>query len=897
MINAENLNPNRSGFQYKNVTGTLTTEFYGKVNTKLVRAGNLLRGTLAIRKADLTQKKKEQELQSRNRFEDRLESNPNVEKRKDLKNRIPRPGSGVGILGWFKNFIGSVALGFFATRLLGSLPLFTNILKGVMGVVDFVASTGIFLVNAASTFINLGYNAYDSTRGFLKQIGGDNVTQIFDTFINRASSLIDVLIIASIIRGSGGGGIGLGDSVARRGRGLTRSKGVINFGALARQAKEARDLAKIAKNAKRLRTIAAGAVGAGAAGGALNRLRRRQRLKKEQAKLSKTISEERARKKIITDRARAGKIERQEKLKRIPAAQDAVLVRKYIDAGDIGSRTTIPEVRTLKRIDRLDDLIERNEIAGNKKAAKRNLEERDALVKKLQKRQALRTRNKVIIGETERLAREDAMRDISADRPKKVRGGRVQQYSDKGLQRLSQAVSKTKSSSITSRGIAKIPDRLMLKLFGRRIARAVGGVPIVGGLLDFAISIIEGDPLPKAAFRATAAGLGGALGLFLGGLTGPLAPLLAPVGAFLVGTGADALASFVYDTMLTGFFPSSKGSTGNMFTNFFGRVANATGGFLQSIWNFITGKKEAPKYAGFAPIGGFIEDRPGYKKPTTPETQTQTQTQSETERRRENRRGTKRTPVIPKPKTTTIDKKVNFSSLFDLVTSGEGGLNSVNRGTAGDTRGGARSIFGKDLTDMTVDEVYGHQRAGRVSAVGKYQIIPTTMTEFIQYLRSQGIDTSKRKFDASIQNMFGPYSITQKREKVGRFLKGDTGVDLDTAQLELAAEFASVGVPYDMKKGSYNGKFPLRDIKKGESLYSEIGGNYAPAAHTEKVRSMLRQLREQASYEKSDSTVVVNSSTIAKNIPIPVPTNNQTVPRPNTGGNGYDPFSITYMIG
>ena len=155
----------------------------------------------------------------------------------------------------------------------------------------------------------------------------------------------------------------------------------------------------------------------------------------------------------------------------IPAAQDAVLVRKYIDAGDIGSRTTIPEVRTLKRIDRLDDLIERNEIAGNKKAAKRNLEERDALVKKIQKRQALRTRNKVLLGETERLAREDAMRDISADRSKKVRGGRVQQYSDKGLQRLSQAVSKTKSSSITSRGIAKIPDRLMLKLFGRRIAK------------------------------------------------------------------------------------------------------------------------------------------------------------------------------------------------------------------------------------------------------------------------------------------------------------------------------------------------------------------------------------------------------------------------------------------
>ena len=172
------------------------------------------------------------------------------------------------------------------------------------------------------------------------------------------------------------------------------------------------------------------------------------------------------------------------------------------------------------------------------------------------------------------------------------------------------------------------------------------------------------------------------------------------------------------------------------------------------------------------------------------------------------------------------------------------------------------------------------------------------MPGFIQYLRSQGIDTSKRKFDASIQNMFGPYSITQKREKVGRFLKGDTGVDLDTAQLELAAEFASVGVPYDMKKGSYNGKFPLRDIKKGESLYSEIGGNYAPAAHTEKVRSMLQELRQQASYEKSDSTVIVNSSQVASNNNnTPLPIKDKTLNIASSNQSNYDPFHITYAMG
>ena len=82
--------------------------------------------------------------------------------------------------------------------------------------------------------------------------------------------------------------------------------------------------------------------------------------------------------------------------------------------------------------------------------------------------------------------------------------------------------------------------------------------------------------------------------------------------------------------------------------------------------------------------------------------------------------------------------------------------------------------------------------------------------------------------------------------------------------MELAAEYASIGVPYDMKKGSYNGTYPLRDIRKGESLYSGAGSNYAPASHTEQIRSMLRQLREQAPYEKAQapSTVVINKTTL-----------------------------------
>ena len=128
---------------------------------------------------------------------------------------------------------------------------------------------------------------------------------------------------------------------------------------------------------------------------------------------------------------------------------------------------------------------------------------------------------------------------------------------------------------------------------------------------------------------------------------------------------------------------------------------------------------------------------------------------------------------------------------------------------------------------MTVDEVYANQypRGKGLGAVGKYQIIPDTMPGFIAYLKSRGIDTSNRLFNEATQDLYRNYTL-DKREKIGRFLSGDSQVDLDAAPLELAAEFASVGVPYDMKKGEYYG-YPIQDIKKGQSLYTGIAGNRA----------------------------------------------------------------------
>ena len=194
--------------------------------------------------------------------------------------------------------------------------------------------------------------------------------------------------------------------------------------------------------------------------------------------------------------------------------------------------------------------------------------------------------------------------------------------------------------------------------------------------------------------------------------------------------------------------------------------------------------------------------------------------------------------------------------LFDTISGHEGGLNSVNMGTAGDTPGGSMSVIGKNLTDMTIAEVHANQHPNGAGffAVGKYQIIPKTMVGFIGYLKKKGINPKTTKFDARIQNMFGNYTLSTKRPSVGQFISGQKVTqryrdysDMEIAQLDLAAEFASIGVPRDMKKGEFNGTLPVIDIKRGDSLYKGAPGGNAAGTSPDTIRDLLLQEKSKAS--------------------------------------------------
>jgi hypothetical protein len=152
-----------------------------------------------------------------------------------------------------------------------------------------------------------------------------------------------------------------------------------------------------------------------------------------------------------------------------------------------------------------------------------------------------------------------------------------------------------------------------------------------------------------------------------------------------------------------------------------------------------------------------------------------------------------------------------YQELASTIIKGEGGLNSVNRGTAGDTPGGSKSIFGKDLSEVTVGEIMQAQREGKVFAVGKYQFIPVTLAGAVSYTKTP----LNAKFNSKTQNKLFDYLIDVKRPEIGAYISGKSN-DRRTAIQQLSREFASVGLEYSEAGRS-----------RGQSRYAGSGGNRA----------------------------------------------------------------------
>ena len=133
--------------------------------------------------------------------------------------------------------------------------------------------------------------------------------------------------------------------------------------------------------------------------------------------------------------------------------------------------------------------------------------------------------------------------------------------------------------------------------------------------------------------------------------------------------------------------------------------------------------------------------------------------------------------------------------LGDLISRGEGGYNSYNRGTSnGHILPASQRI---DFSQMTLNELQRRQALSlddpdRIFAVGKYQMIPATLKKSILDLGVNGDEN----FSPELQErMFSDVLIVRKRPQISDYIRGVAGATLYNAQKATCREWASVDDP------------------------------------------------------------------------------------------------------
>jgi hypothetical protein len=200
----------------------------GIIKKQVIKISDLIKTNTLLKQAEETKKRKLLEQKKFSEREEKLEAKP--EKKEDNKVKLPGVPK-LSFLDRIKKFLFNILLGFIVVRLLPQLPKLMGVVKLAGQALDFVTDWGGKLLNGLVTFIDWGYKAYDSTRNFLKNIGGENTLKVFDGFIGVMDKVIEASIIAAIAFGDLGGG-DFGPDVKKGqkaspskvgGRGLSRS--------------------------------------------------------------------------------------------------------------------------------------------------------------------------------------------------------------------------------------------------------------------------------------------------------------------------------------------------------------------------------------------------------------------------------------------------------------------------------------------------------------------------------------------------------------------------------------------------------------------------------------------------------------------------------------------------
>lgn len=193
------------------------------------------------------------------------------------------------------------------------------------------------------------------------------------------------------------------------------------------------------------------------------------------------------------------------------------------------------------------------------------------------------------------------------------------------------------------------------------------------------------------------------------------------------------------------------------------------------------------------------------------------------------------------PESSDPNERYNraVDALLSEISKDEGSWDSINTGKASDTELGGDKYMdllgGRMLRELTVQEVLDTQASTRLSAVGRYQIVPDTLMAAV---KSTGIDRS-RKFDEATQNELAvDFLIMTDRKPLAGYIKGESD-DIEAALLSISQLWASFPSP-----DSYNDSMGR---PHGTGYYDgDSAGNMASggAERVDQIASLLNELRD-----------------------------------------------------
>ncbi len=177
-----------------------------------------------------------------------------------------------------------------------------------------------------------------------------------------------------------------------------------------------------------------------------------------------------------------------------------------------------------------------------------------------------------------------------------------------------------------------------------------------------------------------------------------------------------------------------------------------------------------------------------------------------------------------------LDYKWSQSAFANIISNKE---SNNNYNICNKTKGGLKVVRNITVVETTIKDILAKQKSRDIFAVGRFQLIPNTLTAAINSLN---LDVNNNLDEETQDKIFQEYLITIKRPQIMKFLEESGSVE--DAMYSAAKEWASIGVEIG-KKISKN-----RISKGGESYYAGDGLNKAHITPDEFKNSLIKSKNE-----------------------------------------------------